>query len=47
LGVIRLRRNRVRLAECVLSKLLELDPQDEIGGSNFLQIARSDDLMER
>ncbi len=47
LGVIRLRQGRIRLAECVLSKLLELDPQDEIGGSNFLQIARSDDLLER
>jgi tetratricopeptide (TPR) repeat protein len=40
LGVIRLRRGRIRLAEQVLSKLLELDPQDEIGGSNFLDIAR-------
>jgi tetratricopeptide (TPR) repeat protein len=41
LGVIRLRRGRIRLAEKVLAKLLELDPQDEIGGSNFLLIARN------
>ena len=40
LGVIRLRRGRVHLAHRVLSKLLELDPSDEIGGSNFLAIAR-------
>ncbi|GGB93002.1 hypothetical protein GCM10011352_18860 [Marinobacterium zhoushanense] len=41
LGVIRLRRGRVKLAHGVLSKLLELDPTDEIGGSNFLGIAES------
>lgn len=41
LGVIRLRRGRVRQAHQVLSKLLELDPTDEIGGSNFLAIAQS------
>ncbi|WP_051298992.1 hypothetical protein [Marinobacterium litorale] len=40
LGVIRLRRGRVVLAHRVLSKLLELDPTDEIGGSNFLGIAQ-------
>ncbi len=39
LGVIRLRRGRVRLAHRVLSKLLDLDQNDEIGGSNFLGIA--------
>lgn len=39
LGVIRLRRGRIRLAHQVLTKLLELDPNDEIGGSNFLGIA--------
>ncbi len=39
LGVIRLRRGRVRLAHQVLSKLLELDPLDEIGGGNFHAIA--------
>jgi tetratricopeptide (TPR) repeat protein len=41
LGVIRLRRARVTQARCVLEKLLELDPVDEIGGGAFLQIARS------
>ncbi len=41
LGVVRLRRGRVALADRVLTKLLELDPEDEIGGSNFLAIARS------
>jgi hypothetical protein len=41
LGVVRLRRGRVAAAERVLTKLLELDPRDEIGGSNFLGIARS------
>lgn len=41
LGVIRLRRGRVKLAEQVLDKLLELDPTDELGGGNFLNIARS------
>ncbi|MCM2321029.1 hypothetical protein SAMN05216229_11110 [Geopseudomonas sagittaria] len=41
LGVIRLRRARVAMARCVLEKLLELDPVDEIGGGAFLQIARS------
>lgn len=40
LGVIRLRRGRVMAAHRVLSKLLKLDPTDEIGGSNFLGIAR-------
>lgn len=39
LGVIRLRRGKVYLAHKALSKLLELDPTDEIGGSNFLLIA--------
>lgn len=39
LGVIRLRRGRVILAHRVLSKLLELDINDEIGGSNFHGIA--------
>ncbi|GAB2197326.1 hypothetical protein [Sessilibacter sp. MAH4] len=43
LGVIRLRRGKVFLAKKVLSKLEELDPNDEIGGSNFLFIARSFD----
>jgi hypothetical protein len=46
LGVIRLRRGRIRLAESVLSKLLQLDPQDEIGGSNFLEIARNFNLTD-
>jgi tetratricopeptide (TPR) repeat protein len=41
LGVIRLRRARVSQARAVLEKLLELDPQDEIGGEAFLHIARS------
>jgi len=41
LGVVRLRRGRVADAERVLTKLLELDPQDEIGGRNFLDIATS------
>lgn len=41
LGVIRLRRDKVFLAKKVLSKLSELDPFDEIGGGNFLQIAES------
>ncbi len=41
LGVIRLRRNKIKPAISVLSKLLELDPQDEIGGRNFLDIAES------
>lgn len=41
LGVIRLRRAKVDMARCVLEKLLELDPVDEIGGGAFLQIARS------
>lgn len=41
LGVIRLRRERVRLAYVVLSKLAELDPFDEIGGGSFLSIARA------
>lgn len=40
LGVVRLRRGRVVLAYRVLSKLLELDSNDEIGGSNFLGIAQ-------
>ncbi len=39
LGVIRLRQAKVLRAQQVLSKLLELDPTDEIGGSNFLHIA--------
>lgn len=39
LGVIRLRQEKVVRAHQVLSKLLELDPADEIGGSNFLLIA--------
>lgn len=41
LGVIRLRRAKVAAARCVLEKLLELDPADEIGGAAFLHIARS------
>lgn len=41
LGVIRLRRQKVFLAKKVLTKLSELDPYDEIGGGNFLQIAES------
>lgn len=41
LGVIRLRQGRVVLSERALSKVLELDPQDEIGAGNFLAIARS------
>ncbi|WP_432695100.1 hypothetical protein ACQUQP_11120 [Marinobacterium sp. YM272] len=40
LGVVRLRRGRVVLAHRVLSKLLQLDVNDEIGGSNFLAIAQ-------
>lgn len=43
LGVIRLRRARVFQARTVLSKLLELDPHDEIGGGAFWQIACSFD----
>jgi hypothetical protein len=41
LGVIRLRRGKVFLAKKVLTKLSELDPCDEIGGGNFLDIAAS------
>jgi len=41
LGVIRLRREKLYLARKVLSKLLELDPHDEIGGGNFLYIVNS------
>ncbi len=41
LGVIRLRRGKIFLAKKVLWKLLELDPNDEIGGGNFLEIAES------
>lgn len=41
LGVIRLRRKKLFLAKKVLQKLSELDPYDEIGGGNFLQIAES------
>lgn len=41
LGVVRLRRGRIALAERVLSKVLELDPQDELGAGNFRSIARS------
>lgn len=41
LGVIRLRREKVVQARCVLEKLHGLDPCDEIGGAAFLQIARS------
>lgn len=43
LGVIRLRRGKIPQAKNVLTKLLELDPYDEIGGSNFLAIAESFD----
>ncbi|WP_455232784.1 hypothetical protein [Geopseudomonas aromaticivorans] len=43
LGVIRLRRAKVAAARCVLEKLLELDPFDEIGGGAFLQIAHAFD----
>ena len=39
LGVVRLRQGKVRQANWVLTKLLKLDPNDEIGGSNFLAIA--------
>ncbi len=41
LGVVRLRRERAYEAQRVLQKLLELDPNDEIGGGAFLQIARA------
>ena len=41
LGVVRLRRQRADEAQRVLEKLLELDPNDEIGGGAFLQIARA------
>ncbi len=41
LGVVRLRRMRPLMAQRVLSKLLELDPVDEIGGAAFLQIANA------
>lgn len=41
LGVIRLRRGRILAAKSVLQKLAELDPHDEIGGDNYLQIANS------
>lgn len=40
LGVIRLRRGRVALARLALEKVLELDPEDELGAGNFLNIAR-------
>ena len=39
LGVIRLRQGKIQMAHKALTKLLELDPNDEIGGSNFLLIA--------
>lgn len=41
LGVIRLRRQRVFHAYQVLKKLMELDPYDEIGGSNFYAISEN------
>lgn len=41
LGVIRLRRGRLAMARRVLSKLLQLDPHDEIGGGSFLRICES------
>lgn len=41
LGVSRLRRQRVLAAKTVLAKLCELDPQNEIGGLAFYEIARS------
>lgn len=40
LGVVRLRRGKVGAARRVLSKLLELDPHDGVGGGAFLSIAR-------
>lgn len=40
LGVIRLRRGKTASARRVLTKLLELDPQDGVGGGTFLNIAR-------
>lgn len=43
LGVVRLRQGKVMRARQVLRKLEELDPQDEIGGGNFLMIAESFD----
>lgn len=39
LGVVRLRRGKTDAARRVLSKLLELDPHDGIGGGAFLSIA--------
>jgi len=47
LGVIRLRRGRIALAKRVLAKVLELDPQDELGAGNFLAIARGFGGMNR
>lgn len=41
LGVCRLRRGRPLAAYAVLSKLVALDPSNEIGGSAFCEIARS------
>lgn len=43
LGVIRLRRGRLELAKRVLSKVMDLDPHDEVGAGNFLAIAQSFD----
>ncbi|AJQ94896.1 hypothetical protein [Gynuella sunshinyii] len=39
LGVIRLRRQKLADAQRVLTKLMELDPNDEVGGGSYFQIA--------
>lgn len=44
LGVVRLRRGKTAAARRVLSKLLELDPHDGIGGGAFLAIATEFEL---
>ena len=41
LGVIRLRRQKLADAYRVLAKLMELDPNDEIGGGSYFQIAEN------
>ncbi|OSM00424.1 hypothetical protein MAIT1_00940 [Magnetofaba australis IT-1] len=41
LGVVRLRRGRLTQSHTALSKLLELDRHDEIGGGSFLEIVEN------
>nr|CRH05908.1 conserved protein of unknown function [Candidatus Magnetococcus massalia] len=41
LGVVNMRQQKLVEAEALLSKLLELDPHDEIGGASYLQLVQS------